>query len=165
MALTLKQFIEEAYGAIKPGWKPSEDPEEYHEVSHQLAAHRSGEAKLHPSIHKALKHLEDPKNFFSAMKRSKVEVYNRQKLSRVRNTTGSDTWIKSRRELHPQKVARASTQAAGQKTGKNKLEMPIIIRAKNKKTGKTVEHSLAGNTRLSRHGDSGVPVHVIHFEH
>lgn len=160
---SFNEFLSE--NVSKPGWTRADPVEEHPEVDYQLNAHKEGVAKVHPSIHKALKHLSNPSNFFNAMSKSKTEIYNRQKLKGVHNTSSSDTWLKSRRELHPEKVKRAESQSAQQKTGKTKLQMPIIIRAKNKKTGKTVEHSLAGNTRLSRHGDSGVPTHVINYEH
>ena len=109
--------------------------------------------------------MSDKKNYAAAIQRSKTEVYNRQKLKNVQNTTGGEGWSSSKKDLDAAKAARADKQAAQQKVGKKKIPMPVIIRAKNRTTGETVEHNLSGNTRLSRHGGSGVPTHVINYEH
>lgn len=160
---TFNEFLTE--DAIKPGWRRLSGTEEHDEVNHQLDAHERGDAPVHPSIHKALKHLSDSKNYATAIQRSRTEVYNRQKLKKVENTTGGEGWTSGQKSLDRSKVARANQQAAQQKSGKKTLPMPVIIRAKNRTTGETVEHNLSGNTRLSRHGGAGVPTHVINYEH
>ena len=162
---TFNQFLEEAYGAGKKGWKPTKGTEEHDEIGYQLKAHKEGIAPVHPSIAKAMEHLSDPKNYARALQKSKIRIYNRQKLKHVENTTGGEGWVSGRKQLNKGKVDRADKQASEQEKGKRKLPMPVIIRAKNKKTGETVEHNVSGNTRLSRHGGKGVPAQVIHFEH
>lgn len=157
------QFIIEQE-EIPSGWRPVKRTEEHDEVLHQLRDHNSGNAEFHPLIVKALQYLSDPKNYSSAIKNSTIEVFNRKKLENVQNTDSASSWKDTQKYLDPEKVKRANQQAEQMKAGKIKIAMPIIIRAKNSKTGKTVEHVLAGNTRLSRHGDTGVPTHVINFE-
>jgi len=150
---TYTEFLEEAYGTGKRGWKPNTGTEEHDEVEHQ----KSGD--LHPSIRKAMNHLSDPKNYAQALQRSKVSIYNRRKMQNVHNTDAGESWIETKKTLDPEKVSRVEKQSRGIKT------MPIIIKAKNKKTGETVSHLLGGNTRASKHAGEGVPVQVIHYEH
>jgi hypothetical protein len=159
---SFKQFIKEE--EIPSGWRPLKGTEEHDEVEHQLDSHNSGDAEFHPLIVKALQHLSSPKNYSSAIKNSTTEVFNREKLSNVQNTDAASSWKESQKDLDPEKVERANQQADQMKAGKIKLAMPVIIRATNSKTGETVEHNLSGNTRLSRHGDVGVPTHVINFK-
>ena len=147
------EFLEEAYGTGKKGWKPNTGTDEHDEVEHQ----KSGD--LHPSIRKAMNHLSKPRNYAQALQRSKVSIYNRRKMQGVQNTDAGESWTNTKKTLDRTKVNRVEKQSRGKKT------MPIIIKAKNRKTGETTSHLLGGNTRASKHAGKGVPVQVINYDH
>lgn len=161
---TLKQILE-AYGQGKRGWTPTSGTSDHDEVLYQLHAHEQGQGTLHPSIHKALNHLSDPKTYSQALQRSKVEILNHHDFGNVENSTAGDSWMKNRQSLDRDKVNRAETQASDQRAGRSTLSMPVAIRARNRTTGEVVTHSLAGNTRQAYHAGSGVPTQVIHYDH
>lgn len=161
---TFKEYLEEAYGTGKRGWKQQRGKESEAEQS-EATFQQKVKSQFHPSIQKALDHFSDPKNYAEGMRKSKIEIYNRRKLSKVSNTTGGESWMRGQKKLERVKVRRADQQAREQGRGQRELSMPVIIRARNRTTGEVVEHNLSGNTRLSRHGDKSVPVHILHYEH
>lgn len=164
MMKKFKEYLKEAYGTGKVGWKQQRGKEADAEQSEAIFQQKVKD-QFHPSIQKALDHFADPKNYAESMRTSKIEIYNRRKLSKVSNTTGGESWWRGQKKLERVKVQRADQQAREQGRGQRQLSMPVIIRARNKTTGETVEHNLSGNTRLSKHGDRGVPVQILYFEH
>lgn len=161
---TFKEYLKEAYGTGKPGWKPLRGKEAEQEQSEAIFQQKVKD-QFHPAIQKALDHFADPKNYAEALRTAKIEIYNRRKLSNVSNTTGGESWWRGQKQLEPVKVKRANQQAIQQARGDLQLSMPVIVRAVNTETGEEREHNLSGNTRLSRHGDKGVPVQILRYEY
>lgn len=115
--------------------------EEHPEVHHQLDAHEQGHVTWHPDIHQTLQHLSKPENFKAALSNGKVERYTPEKFKSVGNTDAGTKLSKLSSLINRKKLSRAKEQQS-----EGKSNPPIIVRIKNKQTGETKEHLIAGNT-------------------
>jgi hypothetical protein len=175
---TFRQFIREAM------WRPitgKEKQREFHpaggEIASQVRSHEMAikakekgqthvefpdgakapvdDLTLHPAVHRAMKSILNNRKLLNKKLMSKRESYSKNDLKTVRNTTGSQSWSQAKSSITPERVARAEINRQRVQTS------PTILRVKDS-SGKTIEHNVGGNTRLSSMADNArAKVHVI----
>jgi hypothetical protein len=154
---------------IKESWRSLEAPQQSREFSREFDT-RGGEiasqlihdktAKfLHPAIRKAMQNLVNRPDMIRKQLKKPRELYGKDTLKQrnVQNTTGTEDWDTAKSQLTPERVARAEKSRSKVQTS------PTILRVKDPLSGKTIEHNVGGNTRLTSMNRRGrtAAVHVI----
>ena len=156
---SFKQFLNEIVSGISslPKKTKLRGMEEHDEVHHQLKAHEEGHVSWHPDVHQALKHLSDPSKFKSALSNGTIERYTPEKFKSVGNTEAGTKQSNLPSLINRQKLRRAREQKS-----RGESHPPIVLRTRNKTTGETREHLLAGNTAATVSGGHTQALVITH---
>jgi len=141
---TFKQFIAESWKTLSGREKSKELDPEGGEIASQLEIDKKTPF-LHPAIRRVMRSMVKRPDRI----KSKPEILPKGQIKKrdIQNTEGGEDWEKAKAELDPEKVARAERRRGGVQTS------PTILRTKDNLSGKTIDHLVGGNTRLTSLGN------------